>query len=87
MLNEKILNKVLYFNKHLFCFGLIILKLCSFCKQVDKAGIHTFAQCSATKMVWRKLINYFQNTLYIPEISLQSAMFDFLIAKKKKNLD
>lgn len=57
----------------------------SFCKQVDKAGIHTFAQCSATKKVWRKLINYFQNTLYIPEISPQSAMFGFLLAKKKKN--
>ena len=51
MFHYKILNNVLYFNKHLFYLGLVTSKLCSFCNPVDETEIHIFAQCSATKKV------------------------------------
>ena len=78
----KILNDVLYLNQQLFLFGLVTSKLCSFCNQVDETVIHVFAECSATKKVWKTLIHYFRNTLDLPEISPQSVIFGFLLAGK-----
>ena len=78
----KILNDVLYLNQQLFLFGLVTSKICSFCNQVDETVIHVFAECSATKKVWKTLIHYFRNTLDLPEISPQSVIFGFLLAGK-----
>ena len=78
----KILNDVLYLNQQLFLFGLVTSKLCSFCNQVDETVIHVFAECSATKKVWKTLIHYSRNTLDLPEISPQSVIFGFLLAGK-----
>ena len=83
MFHYKVFNNVLCLNKQVFRFGLITSKLCSFCNQVDKTVIRIFAECSATKKIWKKLINYFRNTLDLPEISLQSAIFGFLHSDKK----
>ena len=91
MFHYKFLSTVLYLNKQLFRFGLVTSKLCSFCNQVDETVIHMFAESSATKNVRKKLIHYFRNTLDLPEISPQSAIFVFLLTGKKifqiKNLN
>ena len=91
MFHYKFLSNVLYLNKQLFRFGLVTSKLCSFCNQVDETVIHMFAEPSATKNVRKKLIHYFRNTLDLPEISPQSAIFVFLLTGKKifqiKNLN
>ena len=83
MFHYKILNNVLYLNKQLFCFRLVTSKLCPFCNQVDETVIHIFAKCSSTKKVWKKLTYYFPNTLHLPEILPQSAIFGFLLADKE----
>ena len=70
-------------NKQFFCFGLVTSKLRSFCDQVNETVIHIFAECSATKKLLKKLIHYFRNTLNLPEILPQSAIFGFLLVDKK----
>ena len=55
MFHYKILNNIQYLNKQLFRFGLVTSKLCSFYDQVVETLIHIFAECSATKKVWKKL--------------------------------
>ena len=45
--------------------------------------IHIFAECSASKKAWKKRIHYFRNTLDLPEISPQRALFGFLLADKE----
>ena len=91
MFHYKFLSNVLYLNKQLFRFGLVTSKLCSFFNQVDETVIHMFAESSATKKVRKKLIHYFRNTLDLPEILPQSAIFVFLLTVKKifqlKNLN
>ena len=71
----KILNNILYLNKKLFIFGKVSSKLCSFCFQL-------FSECSVTKEIWKKLINYFRTGLQLPEITPQSAIFGFLLADR-----
>ena len=42
-----------------------------------------FSEFSATKRVWKKLIDYFRNTIDLPKKLPQSAIFGFLIAEKE----
>ena len=41
-----------------------------------------FAESSATKKVWGQRIYYFRNTLDLPDILPQSALFGFLLVDK-----
>lgn len=68
MFHYKILNNGLYFDKQLFHLGLVTSKLCWFCNQVHEILIHLVAECSATKMVWKKLNHCFTNALDLSEI-------------------
>ena len=45
----KVLNNVLYLNKHLYIFKLSDTKLCSFCNQEDETVIPLFANCFRSK--------------------------------------
>lgn len=44
--------------------------------------IRIFAESSATKNVWGQRIYYFRNTLDLPDILPQSALFGFLLVDK-----
>ena len=69
------LNNALYLNKHLHIFKLSDTKLCSFCSQEDKAVIHLSANCSKSKTLWNSLKEFFKDTINLPSLTPQSAIF------------
>ena len=72
------LNNALYLNKHLYIFKLSDTKLCSFCNQEDETVIHLFANCSKSKTLWNSLKEFFKDTINLPSLTPQSAIFGFL---------
>ena len=72
------LNNALYLNKHLYIFKLSDTKLCSFCNQKDETVIHLFANCSKSKTLWNSLKEFFKDTINLPSLTPQSAVFGFL---------
>ena len=57
--NYKIINNVLYLNKKLFQFGKTQSPLCSFCHTEAETTLHIFHKCSATKILWNRLLLFF----------------------------
>ena len=49
----KLLNNILYLNKHLFMFRKKDTKHCSFCKLQDETINHLFVKCNYSKNLWR----------------------------------
>ena len=74
----KLLNNVLFLNKTLHIFGIKSSPLCSFCNLCDKTPLHIFHECDRIKCLWSNLVQYFQNSLVLPIITPQSAIFGFL---------
>ena len=68
----------LYLNKHLHIFKLIDTKLCSFFNQEDEPVIRLFANCSKSKTLWNSLKEFFKDTINLPSLTPQSAIFGFL---------
>ena len=68
----------LYLNKHLYIFKLIDTKLCSFFNQEDEPVIRLFANCSKSKTLWNSLKEFFKDTINLPSLTPQSAIFGFL---------
>ena len=68
----------LYLNKHLYIFKLIDTKLCSFFNQDDEPVIRLFANCSKSKTLWNSLKEFFKDTINLPSLTPQSAIFGFL---------
>ena len=71
------LNSSLYLNKHLYIFKLSDTKLCSFCNQEDETAINLFANCSKSK-TWNSLKEFFKDTINLPSLTPQNAIFGFL---------
>ena len=69
------LNNVLYLNRHVYIFK--HTKLRSFCNQEDETVIHLFAICSKSK-TWNSLKEPFKDTINLPSLTPQSAIFGFL---------
>ena len=74
----KVLNNALCLNKHLYIFKLSDTKLCSFCNQEDETVINLFANCSKSKTLWNSLKEFFKDTINLPSLTPQSAIFGFL---------
>ena len=64
------LNIALYLNKHLYIFKLSDTKF--------ETTIHLFANCSKSKTLWNSLKEFFKNTINLPILTPQSAIFRFL---------
>ena len=73
----KILNNILLLNKLLFRFKVEDSSVCSFCKLVDETALHLYYQCVVIKDLWNKLKNLVGQSLEIPNITPQSAIFGF----------
>ena len=73
----KILNNILFLNKLLFRFKVVDTSVCSFCKLVDETALHLYYQCVVIKDLWNKLKNLVGQSLEIPNIKPQSAIFGF----------
>ena len=71
-------NNALYLNKHFYIFKLSDTKLCSFCSQENETVIHLFANCSKSKTLWNSLKEFFKDTINLPSLTPQSAIFGFL---------
>ena len=74
----KVLNSALHLNKHFYIFKLEENKLYSFCNQENENIILLFANCSKSKTLWNSLEEFFKDTINLPSLTLQSAIFGFL---------
>ena len=74
----KLLNNVLFLNEKLHIFGIKSSPLCSFCNLCDKTPLHIFYECDSIKCLWSDLVHYFQNSLVLPILTPQTAIFWFL---------
>ena len=74
----KLLNNILYLNKHLFMFRKKDSKRCSFCKRQDETINHLFVECNYSKNLWRDLKTYCQPSFSLPFLCPQSATFGFI---------
>ena len=72
------LNNILYFNNRFYIFKLSDnTKLCSFCNQENETIIHFYANCPKSK-TWNSLKEFFKDTMNLPSLIPQSAIFGFL---------
>ena len=86
----KLLNNILFLNKKLHIFGIKLLPLCSFCNLRDETPLRLFYEYPGSKCLWSVLVQYFQNSLVLPTLTPQTAIFGFLDStnsdsKLKKN--
>ena len=58
-------------------FGKVDSPLCSFCKMHEETISHLFFECLQTKMLWEFLNNFFNNTIILPNLTLQTAILGF----------
>ena len=73
----KLLNNILYLNKHIFMFRKKDTKHCSFCQLQDETINHLFVECNYSKNLWRDLKTYYQPSFSLPLLRPQSATFGF----------
>ena len=73
----KILNNILYLNKHLFLFRKKDNKFCSYCLTEEETITHIFATCQKTNILWNDLRYHWNNIIHIPALNPQSAIFGF----------
>ena len=74
----KLLNNVLFLNKKLHIFGIKSSPLCSFYNLYDETPLHIFYKCDGIKCLWSDLVQYFQNSLVLPTLTPQTAIFRLL---------
>ena len=74
----KISNNVLFLNKKLQSFGIKPSSLCSFCNFYDKTSFHIFYERDHVKCLQWDLVQCFQNSLTLPALTPQTAIFGIL---------
>ena len=74
----KLLNNVLFLNKKLYILGIKLPALCSFCNLCDETPLHIFYECYSIKCSWLDLVHFFQNSLVLLILKLQTAISGFL---------
>ena len=68
----------MFLNKKLPIFGKKSSPLCSFCNLCHGTPLHMFYECDSIKCLWSDLVHYFQNSLVLPVLTSQTAIFEFL---------
>ena len=73
-------NNVQFLNKKLHTFGIKPSPLCSFCNLYDETTFHKFYECyrNRVKYLCSNLIQCFQNSLILPTLTPQTAIFGIL---------
>ena len=77
-----LLNNILYLNKMLFKFGKSGPPLCSFCNVKDETPYHLLYEYIHTISLWNQLRHFLSNSLNIPLLTPQSAIFGFINQKE-----
>ena len=78
MFNFKLNHNILYLNKSLTRMGILNNSLCSFCNIYEETPLHIFYECNVTVQMWRDLQFHYKNIINLPDLTPQSAFFDFL---------
>ena len=72
---HNILNNVIFLNKKLHTFGIKPSPLYSFYNSYDEMLFHIFCECDRVKCLWSELVQCFQNSLILPTLTPQIAIF------------
>ena len=78
MFQYKILSNILYLNIHLFLFGKKDNKFCFYCLTEEETISQIFATYQKTSSLWNELKFCLKNSIHIPTLNPQSAIFGFL---------
>ena len=73
----KILHNILFLNDRLYNLKLSDTKLCSLCKKENETPIHLFGECTVSLALWKSLQNKLKDSLFLENISPQSAILGF----------
>ena len=78
----KILNNILYLNKHLHQFKIVSTPLCCLCSSVNETVFHLFGECLLTIKLW-EIVQKWSTTvgLVLPDLNAKDSMLDFLTTK------
>ena len=78
----KILNNILYFNKHLHRFKIVSTSFCSLCSSVNEAVFHLFGECLLTIKLWT-IVQKWSTTvgLFLPDLNAKDSVLSFLTTK------
>ena len=74
----KIINNILYLNKKLHNFGIKPAPLCSSCNLYGETLFHMVYECDCVRFLWSRLVQCFQNTLILPNLTPQTAILGIL---------
>ena len=80
----KLLNNAFFMNKKLHIFGIESSPLCSFCNLCNKTPLHMFYECDSIKCLWSDLVQFFKNSLVLPTLTPQTAIFGFFDSTKSE---
>ena len=78
----KILNNIVYLNKHLHQFKIASTPLCSLCSSVNETVFHLFGECLLTIKLW-KIVQKWSRTvrLVLPALNAKDSVLGFLTTK------
>ena len=58
----------------LFVFRKKYTLLCCFCNKEEETLLHIFSQCTYVIYLWQQLATFFQNNLFLPVLTRQTAL-------------
>ena len=73
----KILNNVLYLNKHLYKTKGVESPLCSLCQKENETFEHLFVDCTFSKELWTDLKQSLSPHLALPNLNAKKLYFRF----------
>ena len=78
----KILNNILYLNKHLHQLKIVSTPLCSLCSSVNGTVFHLFGEWLLTIKLW-KIVQKWSTTvgLVLPDLNAKDSVLGFLTTK------
>ena len=78
----KILNNILYLNKHLHQFKIVSTLHCSLCSSVNETVFHLFGECRLTIKLW-KIVQKWSTTvgLVLQDLNAKDSVLGFLTTK------
>ena len=74
----KILNNVLYLNKHLYKMKVVESPLCSLCQKENETFEHLFVDCTLSKKLWTDIKQSLSPHLALPNLYVKNCIFGFI---------
>ena len=74
----KILNNVLYLNKHLYKMKGVESPLCSLCQKENETFEHLFVDCTFSRKLWTDIKQSLSPHLALPNLNAKNCIFGFI---------